>query len=123
MSRPDGPVRQPGPDLDQVLGAVVALVEAMTYADAVRRVDEVAMTSFRGRPAGAAGFRDDANRSQEEAAHALYELLDHERVMRLIPVVGGRGQVARRAEDAYAELAAPRAMESGQVSDDADGVS
>lgn len=111
--RPGGPARRPAPDLDEVLGAVVALIEAATYADAIRREDEVAMTSaHRGRPAGAGEIRDAAYRAESKAQTALFDLLDHERAMRLIPGIAGRDKVVRRAEAAYRAL-----------TDDADGVS
>lgn len=124
MSRPDGPVQQPGPDLDQVLDAVVAFIEAATYADATRCEDRLAFRSFNGRLAAeGAQLRDDARRAEDRAADALYGLLDHERVVRLIPSITGRSRAARRAEAEYDRLVASQVTESGQVADDADGVS
>lgn len=126
MSRPDRPVHQPEPDVDQLLDAAVTLIAAATYADAVRRMDEVAITSaYRDWPAGAVQLRTDANVAEETARDALFELLDHQRVMRLIPeLAAARWKTSRRAEDDYRQLTDSHQATSdlGDLSD-VDGVS
>ena len=106
---------RPAPDLDQVIDAFVRLMETATYTDAVRKADELAIRSAGfHRPAGADDLRDRAGEAESHAHTALYELLDHERVMRLIPRVGeARWRSSRRAEDDYAALADESADEDG----------
>lgn len=111
MSGPDAGGQ---PDLDEVLAAVVELLAAATYVDAVRHADVVAIT--RGvyaagdvdgdrDPAASMDLRRQAVAAEHAARTALYGLLDHERAMRLIPLVSAaRYPTAVRGEEAYAAL-------------------
>jgi hypothetical protein len=121
VSRATEPVRKP--DLDLVLDAVVAFIDAATYADSVRRMDERVIFCFYGdRPAHADRLRDDSSRAEEDARDALLGLLDHERVMRLIPQLGeSRWKAANRAEDDYEQRAQPQHAADDHSDAEADG--
>jgi hypothetical protein len=100
-------VRPDRPDLDRVIDAFLQLIEAATYADSVRRSDDIEIHSRRELPAGSAELRQSATAAEHSARSALYEALDHSRAMRLIP----RIEAAARAEADYEAL---RATGSGE---------
>jgi hypothetical protein len=105
-------VRPDRPDLDRVIDAFLQLIEAATYADSVRRSDDIEIHSRRELPAGSAELRQSATAAEHSARSALYEALDHSRAMRLIPRIdAARFEAAARAEADYEAL---RATGSGE---------
>lgn len=110
------------PDLDTVIVAFARLLDATTYAAELRRIDEITIgRDFQHRPDSALAARTEATQAQRDAATALYEALDHERAMQLIPSVSGQHRVEARAERAYAELQAYAELAAQSADEDGAG--